>query len=565
MAVREKTVRSGGNDKIRRLRDLQEAGQLDQAEAGYRDWLATHSDDATVWQLYGVVAFQRGQLQRAVERLSRALQIRPDFPQALSNLGSVMLGMGRVEQAEKLFRMALKYDPDYPEAVANLGALLNTREQFEDALPVLERAVALRPGHAMSHNNLGNALEELDRNDQALAAYEQARRLAPGNPVFLGNLGKVHQRLGRHAEAVDCFAEALERDPHCVIALCGMTGARRIKSDDPEVAWFREAFAGLDALTHREKVDFLFAWGKLNDDIGEYDQAFACFSKANEFRRRTRPYSREGEERLLDKIRQVFSSERLGQCSDSGCDSRVPVFVLGMPRSGTTLTEQIIASHPAVHGAGELKALEQSLKANLTSQGDNGVELDPARITPDNLARGAEDYLAALPCQWAHGEHVTDKMPANFRHIGAIAQMFPRAAIVHVRRHPVDNLLSCFQQNFAQGQAFSNDLKNAAHYYHVYRRFMTHWHEVLGDRILDVDYEALVAEPDAQSRRLAEFIGLDWDEAMLAPHKTRRSIRTASQWQVRQPIHRRSVERWRRYEKQLQPLVEALRGYGIDV
>ena len=168
---------------LKRLQSLHEAGRLDEAEAGYRDWVARRPDDAGAWQLYGVIAFQRGQHQRAIERLTRALELRPDFPQALSNLGSVMLAMGQIDQAEKLYRLALKYDPDYPEAVGNLGALLNTREQFEAALPFLRRAVALRPDHAMAHNNLGNALEQLDRTEQARAAYGRALELAPDHPV----------------------------------------------------------------------------------------------------------------------------------------------------------------------------------------------------------------------------------------------------------------------------------------------------------------------------------------------------------------------------------------------
>ena len=311
-------------------------------------------------------------------------------------------------------------------------------------------------------------------------------------------------------------------------------------------------------------MDFLFAWGKLSDDIGEYDQAFACFRKANEFRRQTRPYLRERQEREQARICEVFSQQRLSAQAGSGSASRVPIFVLGMPRSGTTLTEQIIASHPQVHGAGELKAMYQAVSRHLYSGDGSERQLDADLVTAANLASAAEDYLASLPRQWQDGEYVTDKMPANFAHIGAIALMFPHAAIVHVRRHPLDTLLSCFQQNFAKEQAFSNDLEDAAHYYKLYRSFMEHWHRVLGDRILDLDYEQLVADPEGQSRRLAEFIGLEWDEAMLSPHEVSRSIRTASQWQVRQPIYRGSVERWRRYERHLEPLVAALRGYGID-
>jgi len=310
-----------------------------------------------------------------------------------------------------------------------------------------------------------------------------------------------------------------------------------------------------------ERIEFLFAWGKLSEDIGEFEKAFACFSKANELRRLIRPYSRTSHENSLQNIQELFTREQLDKLADTGNTTRLPVFILGMPRSGTTLTEQVLASHPDVHGAGELKSMGQLVRDLFLSRGEQiGARLDSVSIK-----QAAERYLSSLPVESRHYQRVTDKMPANFWHIGFIALMFPNASIIHVRRNPIDNLLSCFQQNFGQGQAFSNDLEDAAHYYWLYRQVIEHWRSLLGDRILNVDYEDLVEDPERQSRRLAEHVGLDWHEAMLAPHKTRRSIRTASQWQVRQPIHKGSVARWKRYEKQLQPLLEALQGCGIEV
>jgi tetratricopeptide (TPR) repeat protein len=548
---------------MERARACHEAGDLDTAEAGYRDCVARFPRHAEAWHLYGVIAFQKGDLQRAMERISRALEIQPDYPRALSNLGNVMMAAGQVERAERLYRLALEYAPDYDEARSNLGVLLTVTDRPREALPHLERVAESRPDWALAHNNLGNALRHCDCGDRALVAHQRALELDPGKSAHVAGVGEALMQIGRHDEAERCFREALAVDPDCVKALCGLVVSRRVQPGDPEVDAFRAAFRRIDELQHNEKIDFLFAWGKLSDDIGEFEQAFACFAKANELRRLTRAYAAEAQERALDHMREVFTPERLAALRSAGNASDAPVFVLGMPRSGTTLTEQILASHSRVAAAGELKSLERVVQRHFRSGAAEPI--DPGLLTPPALTRAAADYLNELPVDCAPGDRVTDKMPANFWYVGLIAVMFPRARIVHVRRAPMDNLLSCFQQNFTQGQAFSNGLESAAHYYAVYRRLMQHWHAVLGERLMAVDYEALVSEPEDESRRLAEFLGLEWEPGMLSPHRTRRSVRTASQWQVRQPIHRRSVERWRRYEKQLQPLVEALRGYGIDV
>lgn len=548
---------------MERARARHEAGELDDAEAGYRDCVARFPRHAEAWHLYGVIAFQKGDLERAVERISRALEIEPQYPRALSNLGNVMMAAGHLEHAERLYRLALEQAPEYHEARSNLGVLLTVTDRPREALPHLERVAESRPDRALAHNNLGNALRHCDCGDRAVLAHERALELDPANPSYIAGLGEALMQIGRHDRAERCFRDALAADPGCITALCGLVGTRRVRPGDPEVDAFRQTFRRIDGLKHHQKIDFLFAWGKLSDDIGEYEQAFACFDKANELRRLTRAYSARAQERALEHMREVFTAERLARLRDEGDMTDTPVFILGMPRSGTTLTEQILASHSCVAAAGELKGLEKVVQQHFRTGPDKPI--DPERLVGPVLRRAARAYLDELPVGVSQGERVTDKMPANFWYVGLIALMFPRARIVHVRRGPMDNLLSCFQQNFVEGQAFSNSLETAAHYYAVHERLMQHWHSVLEPRLMAVDYEALVNQPEGESRRLADFLGLEWESGMLAPHRTRRSVRTASQWQVRQPIHRRSVERWRRYEKQLQPLVEALRGYGIDV
>jgi len=544
-------------------RKRHEAGQLAEAEQGYRQVLAIKPEDPDAWHLRGVVALQLGQFQQAIEHISRALNLRAEFPEALNNLGSVMLAMGNVEQAEKLIRLALKFKPDYADALGNLGALLNTLERPKEAVDVLRQAIKSNPRAALAYNNLGNALRDLGQLEEAEQSYRRALRLDSDNPGYAAASGGVLMQRGEHDEAMGLFKQALSRDPLCVPALCGLAVSKKIGPNDPEVALFQKAAARVRSLGFRDQVEFMFAWGKLHDDIGDYANAFKCLAEANRLRRTQRHYSRAEEDQALGAIIEAYTPARMESLNEAGLSTELPVFVVGMPRSGTTLTEQIISSHPRVFGAGELKVLGRLVREGFGLERGSDMREAVQGLTVQTVNAFAGRYLAQLRALDMGAARITDKMPANFWHIGLIRLMFPNARVIHVRRNPVDTLLSCFQQNFGEGQAFSNDLADAGHYYGLYRRVMQHWHELLPGFVLDVDYECLVSDPEVESRRLIEFVGLDWDDACLRPSENRRAVRTASQWQVRQPVHTGSIARWRRYEQELQPLLASLREQGI--
>lgn len=545
-------------------RKKHEAGLLGEAEKGYQRVLSIDESHAEAWHMLGVIALQSGRLQDAVSLISRALGLRAEYPEALNNLGSVLLAMGQLEQAEKLMRMALKVKPDYADALSNLGGLLNTLGRYEEALPVLERAVEINPRAALAQNNLGNVYRDMGNLVAAEAAYRKAHTQDRKNPLYAAVLGRLLMQRGEHKQSVELFNQALKTDQACIPALCGLAASKKISPESVEVDLFRRAAGRVPALSLRDQIDFMFAWGKLHDDIGDYDNAFACLREANRLRRLQRPYSLAIEEAIADAIIAGFTREFISSFEASGSTSEVPVFIVGMPRSGTTLTEQIISSHPRVHGAGELKFINDIVSEFIGLDSAERVKQGIGSLTPEKLTVMGDRYVDRVCGEDAGAGRITDKMPANFWYLGLIRLIAPNARIIHVRRNPVDTCLSCYQQDFAEGQGFSNDLTDLGHYYGLYRRMMAHWHEVMPGQIHDVDYESLVNDPDVTVRRLIEHVGLEWDDACLRPDENRRVVRTASQWQVRQPVHTQSVERWRRYETHLGPLVQALRDAGVE-
>jgi tetratricopeptide (TPR) repeat protein len=315
---------------------------------------------------------------------------------------------------------------------------------------------------------------------------------------------------------------------------------------------------GKSPMPYDEAVSLHFALGNCFADLGDYDQAFRHYLQGCKLKRATLKYEAGQMTRYFDSIMRVFDRDTLARLQGAGDPSSVPIFVLGMPRSGTTLTEQIIASHPLVHGAGELPDLLAIAKREIAGTGARFPDNIPT-LDQSTLGAWAAEYVAGLCRRAPDAVHVTDKMPGNFMALGLIHLMLPNAKIIHVNRNPVDTCLSCFTKLFSHGHAYSYDLAELGRFYSDYARLMAHWRQVLPEgAFLEIRYEDLVTEYEAQARRLITYCGLEWNDACLKSHENKRSVRTASVMQVRQPIYTSSVERWRKYEPYLKPLLDEL-------
>ncbi len=569
-------------------------GEFPEAIRHYEQAIAARPAFAGALLNLGNALQETGRLAEAARRYEMALEIEPNLAMAHNNLGLVTKRLGQPDRALACFRRALELAPDYAEARTNLGNLLREDGRAGEALRHHERAVELAPRFAEAHCNLGRTLTDLGDTEQALACFRQAATLDPGLAIAHNNMGIVLDDLGRPEEAVQCYEQALAIDPDYADAHNNLANAldelgrqdaaaehyRRAIAIEPGFAEARRHLARLRpaedqlreiesllsdvTLAEEQAMHLHFALGEIHRSAGRHEPAFEHFARANALARAAGDHDPGRVSRRVDALIAEFTAEGLGRFSGAGSASELPVFVVGMPRSGTTLVEQIIASHPRAAGAGELSEIEQierALSGNATPAAGGGL----SGLTASSLSLAADDYLARLRSVSADATRIADKAVDNFLRVGLIRLLFPRARIVHCRRNAMDTCVSAFFTHFVRGQHFSRDLEHLAHYYIDYTRAMAHWESLFPGDILHVDYEDLVSDQEATSRRLIGHLGLDWDPACLDYHRTERAVRTASSAQVRRPIYAESVNRWRHYARQLAPLAETLRRAGIPV
>ena len=535
-------------------------GRLDEAEASYRRALQINPDDADTHFNLGNVLRNLGRLAEAEAGYRRALQLKPEHAEVHGNLGNILLESGRLDEAEASYRRALQFRPDYAMAHCNLGSLFQDLGRLSEAEASYRRALQLRPDWVDGYINLGSTLLYLDRIDEADSLLRLALRIRPDCAEAYSNLGDILLAQGRMEEAEASCRRALQINPDLAAAHLLLALARKAQVGDENlatlIAAWEAARSSKKPLPNKDAISLHFALGKSHDDIGDYATAFPHFLEGCRLKRATFDYDPDRVAQHFAGVMRNFDAATLDRLRGGSDPSQLPIFVLGMPRSGTTLVEQIIASHPEVYGAGELNDLAMILRHDITGAvfTDNLRSLDQTRLA----AWGAE-YVAGLQRRAPEARRITDKMPANFLAIGLIHLMLPNAKIIHVRRNPVDTCLSCFTTLFSHGQHHTYDLTELGRYYADYARLMEHWRKLLpAGAFLEVQYEDIVADQETQARRLIEYCGLEWNDACLDFHQNKRAVRTASMSQVRQPIYKSSVERWRPYEKFLGPLFDAL-------
>jgi len=491
-----------------------------------------------------------GKYSEAVDRLHEALAIDARNADAHLNLGSALCCLGRYAEAEQALRRAVEIKPGSGPAHLVLGTLLRDKGEFAASETALRRAVKHDPRSHQSLAGLGLTLGMCNRLSEARTCFEKALRLKPQDPTVQCFCGWLEGIEGRFDEAEKHYRATLEADPRHPGAWALLAGLRRMTNADRD--WLTGAERALaNGLPPLEESKLRYAVGKYFDDLGKYSRAFEQYKRANELRKQAAaPYGRIERTKRVDETIALYTMQRLAQPAKGASDSARPVFVTGMMRSGTSLVEQIIASHPQAAGAGELDFWTAAVRKQEESLRRGG---------PDELQtrKLAESYLKVLEQHSPSAARVVDKATFNTDHLGLIHQVLPQARLIYVQRDPVDNCLSCYFQDFANVASFTMDLSDLAHYYREHHRLISHWRSALPEgALLVVPYEELVADQEAWSRRIIEFIGLEWDSRCLEFHKTQRSVLTASSWQVRQPVYSRSVARWRNYEKFIRPLLE---------
>ncbi len=492
----------------------------------------------------------QGDYSEAITFYRELVALNPRHPEALNNLGATLFRLGCYREAEEIFRRTLRVYPDFADANSNLGILLRCSGRVADAETWLRRAIKINPKHIGARSNLGLTFVFFGRLSDAKAQFKKALKFAPRNAHTLFGMGFLATIEGRFDKAEAMFKRAVEVDPKMPSAWAAMAGLRKMTSSD--AAWLQGAEEiAASGITVLDEADMRFAIAKYCHDVEDFKGAFQSYKRANELHKMAATsYDRKARAGLVDDLMRVYTRETISHVGPLASDSIKPVFVVGMPRSGTSLIEQIIASHPDAKGAGELAFWSRAAH-------DHESVIRRTLLDESTRKKLAEDCLRHLEARSGDALRIVDKTPLNSDYLGVIHSVFPNARIIYMQRDPIDTCLSCYFQKFDVELNFTMDLSDLAHYFGQHQRLMAHWRAVLPPgSILDVPYAELVTDQEGWTRKVLAFLGLEWDPRCLEFHRTERPVVTASAWQVRRKIYKSSVARWRNYEEFIGPLLE---------
>jgi tetratricopeptide (TPR) repeat protein len=502
---------------------------------------------------------KEGRLEEAERIYRRALRDNPRNVDALRLLALIAAKAGRPDDAEVMLRKAIEIAPDFMLAILDLARLFRDQERLAEALEALDRALVLEPAQPQAHFLRAATLARASFTPEAIESYRRCLEHQPRHIGALLGLGHVLKAVGDYDAAVESYQACIRESPNDGETYWSLANLKTYRFDDATVADMEERAArqGDDV---QSEVNFLFALGKASEDRADYERAWEFYRRGNARQRAAVAYDPVQTEVMNDRLIETYSAEFLLSRRDAGDPDSSPIFILGLPRSGSTLLEQILASHSEVEGTSELPYLGR-LATSLNRNRAEGVNYPEAmrELGPSNIAMLGAEYLQLARMHRRTGApRFIDKMPNNFPNVGLIALALPNARIIDARRHPLDACLSCWRQLFAKGQNFTYDLTEIGEYYLQYQRMMDHWAAVLPGRVLTVQYEEVVTDFDSQVRLMLEFCGLSWQDACLRFYESSRPVRTPSSEQVRQPIYDRSIGHWRHYERHVGELIDVI-------
>lgn len=589
-------AKTNGHDALRegisRVLKHQDAGRFEEAAMLLEELIVDHGEVPILQHYKGINKMQTGNRDAGLALIESAIEGAPDDPVISCDYGAQLANMGRLDDALIQFETAVELAPNYAIARSNLGAAQVLRKEFQPAITNLKRAVELDGRMLDAHTNLGTAYMETnqfelavdvlfkalsinpldgaihtrlsaalyrrERHDTAEYHARRAIELLPNATEPYLHLGNALASAGRVDEAAEAFLFAARRPPVGLAALSRLIHLRKTEEESQEFTMLENFLAREERLEAQGRSTLFFAAGKAFDDLGRFDRAFDYFKRANDLSKELHPFGIESFVQRNTRLREFTTPALVARCSGAGLDDVAPIFICGMPRSGTTLTEQMLSRHPDVQAGGEMSAAMVALQKNKRLAQALGTELDDDEIVADDFKRLAEDYISAVRAEGIRSPHFTDKMPANHRHIGLLSLALPRARFLVMRRHPLDCLLSNYFQHFGQNQPFSSDFEWMATVFSHFAQDAAKWTGMFPDQAREIHYENVVNATEDEIRKILEFIGLDWHDDVLDHQTSSHFVNTASISQVREPIYTRAMARWEKYEDHIGDLIALL-------
>ena len=533
---------------------LYSSGQMDKALLSIKELIKDFPNIPLLHNISGACNSALGEIDSAIISFNKAIELKPDYDEAYFNLGVAFHQTGQLGEAINSYERAISIKHAYPTAHNNLGLIALSQGQLDNALKSFEWAVAYGPEYAEAHNSLGAALQELKQFEKAKVSFKKAVALNPQYAQGLHNLAILSEIINLPDEASEYYEKALAVEPNYAEAYRNQSRTKKYKKNDPQIAQMQSIYSN-DNLSISDKVHINFALAKVNEDLGNQKDFFKHLDEGSRLRKKQLNYNINETEEFHSSLIRLFSEDqpKIKQLSLGPLDIR-PIFIVGMPRSGTSLVEQIISSHHSVHGAGELNNFKNVVTPALKNYIGNLTNT----INEDDLLSIRKNYIKSLMDLNVSEKIITDKMPVNFRMIGLILTAIPEAKIIHLTRNPKATCWSNYKHYFANENGFTFDQEDLARFFILYQELMGFWHKSFPNKIHDISYERLTTHQEDETQKLLKYCELDWDNNCLNFHKNTRAVHTASASQVRQKMYQGSSDAWKKYEKFLQPLIMGL-------
>ena len=533
---------------------LYSSGQMDKALLSIKELIQDFPNIPLLHNISGACNSALGEIDSAIISFNKAIELKPDYDEAYFNLGVAFHQTGKLGEALNSYERAISIKHAYPTAHNNLGLIALSQGQLDNALKSFEWAVAYGPEYAEAHNSLGAALQELKQFEKAKASFKKAVALNPQYAQGLHNLAILCEIINLPDEASEYYEKALAVEPNYAEAYRNQSRTKKYKKNDPQIAQMQSIYSN-DNLSISDKVHINFALAKVNEDLGNQKDFFKHLDEGSRLRKKQLNYNINETEEFHSSLVRLFSEDKpkIKKLSLGPLDIR-PIFIVGMPRSGTSLVEQIISSHHSVHGAGELNNFKNVVTPALKNYIGNLTNT----INEDDLLSIRKNYIKSLMDLNVSEKIITDKMPVNFRMIGLILTAIPEAKIIHLTRNPKATCWSNYKHYFANENGFTFDQEDLARFFILYQELMGFWHKSFPNKIHDISYERLTTHQEDETHKLLKYCELDWDNNCLNFHKNTRAVHTASASQVRQKMYQGSSDAWKKYEKFLQPLIMGL-------
>jgi len=539
--------------------------QWQEANLIYQNAILQFPESHEVYHAFGVALIAQNKPKIAIEKFLQAVRLDPKNANYHSDLGEMYRRISMLDQSIKFNLAAVRLNPQLDSAHYNLGLTYYDKNDFDKAIIHFKKTIEINPNHGFAWNNLGSALEKLDKLLLAHEAYQKAVDLNPNHLEALNNLATTHTQFNKVDDAIKTFNNAININPHFFEAHFNLSNLKKYTKEDPHLRLLEEVLQHKKQFNVFEATRYHFAYGKALDDIGEYDKAFNQYNLGNQLQSKLIPYDQTNQDEIVNKTIETFNSNFINKLKPEPSineTNQTPIFIVGMPRSGTSLIEQILDTHSSVYGAGELKALSDCIENNVTKDSNEKTLDFIAQAKQSFFKNIGNDYLNKVWELSPKSKFISDKMPANFFNLGLIYLALPNAKIIHAMRDPMDSCFSNYSRLFRDDMRFTYSQETIGNHYKSYHTIMEHWKKVLpNDFICDMQYEEMVDDTEKEAKRLTSFLGLEWDPNCLKFYDNKRNVKTASMMQVRKPIYKTSLARWKNFAKHLKPLYNKVKSF----